>query len=796
MCARAKREFKSLSHVGSNAGDLGHAKNLGRAAMGISQISPNARRNGRGTRCVRQYPIEPLESRTLFSSGTLDPGFGRDGTVSIERFPIDSYDFDMTLMAVQPDGKILVAGDVSRGLDDDNDDNDVQATAVIRLNGNGSIDRQFGTRGAAILDDWEITAVALQPDGKIIIATGGIGVTRLHPDGSIDTAFGNAGTASTDYDRVFASAAVAILPDGRIVVGGTSFKVNDSAQGSEYDFALTAYLPDGRPDPSFGAGGPDGDGNVRTDVIGSKDWLEDLAVQPDGRIVAVGTTENGTLFNDFAVVRYLPDGGLDPSFGRRDNPGRALVNFGFLGVQSADNASAVALQPDGKIIVAGSTRTPTLLTSNFALARLTDSGQPDTSFGDGKGLPGDSFGTPSGRVITEFGKGFDFAYGVLLQDDGRIIVAGLVDAQTRWGQWKDYDRGLTDWYGRLHHSVVGLARYTDSGKLDGKSVDPFDKAVDPVDPFGDDGTGLLRLDYGRSVDVFKAMAFQPDGGLIVAAWPVDLGVASSNVISRLNVQDPRAIPQPASGVNLVAREIAGSLPPSVIGGSRGKGVSVVVANEGTEAARGEVNLALFASSDTTVGDDDTLIAEVPIRVNLKAGRAKAFKLKFDYPSLPDGSYYLLARADGANAIVEQNESDNDVASSQPVVMGAPFVDLGLVGPVTAPTDIRPGRKSRVSVEVRNNGNIATGRYDVLVNVFASADGTVDGSDRRLVQVAKRLSLKPGATRILRLSVPILEDAAGAPFFMVVELQPVPPAPDTNASNNTAATSAAVGVFLP
>src|SRR5207245_5340246 len=157
-------------------------------------------------------------------------------------------------------------------------------------------------------------------------------------------------------------------------------------------FALARYNADGTLDPSFGGGG-----RVLTNFAG-RDEASALALQSDGKIVVAGFSGAGGR-QDFAVARYNPDGSLDPSFG---SGGRVLTDFG-----GDDEAAALALQSDGKIVVTGFSFSDAG-GSDIALARSNPDGTLDASFGSG------------GRVLTDFG----LASGLVLQSAGRIVGAG------------------------------------------------------------------------------------------------------------------------------------------------------------------------------------------------------------------------------------------------------------------------------------------------------------------------------------------------------------------------------------
>jgi uncharacterized delta-60 repeat protein len=220
--------------------------------------------------------------------------------------------------------------------------------------------------------------------------------------GQLDPSFGVGGTVVTEFPSSYSGArAVAVQADGRIVAAGFAHTNDTILQ----DFAVVRYDASGALDPTFGTGG-----RVRTDFGGRFDEASAVAVQSDGRIVVAGSSSDAT-GSDMAVARYNSDGTLDTSF---DGDGTALVDFG-----SEASARAVAVQPDGKVVLAGWVSHPVgggCCVADFALARLTSAGALDSSF-DG-----------DGQVVTDFlpgaDNGHDAAQAVLVQADGRIVAAG------------------------------------------------------------------------------------------------------------------------------------------------------------------------------------------------------------------------------------------------------------------------------------------------------------------------------------------------------------------------------------
>jgi len=333
-------------------------------------------------------------------SGALDTSFGVGGFATIDFG--SAFDHALAL-TVQPDGKIVVAGDsLSSGTFGNYD------FAVARLTANGALDGGFGTGGKLVTDlagDYDqATAVALDPAGRIVVAgratVGGqsaFAVARYTPAGLLDGTFDTDGKLTTIFSIGSADAnALAIDPAGRILLAGL---VVDDTRAGNADFALARYLPSGALDPSFGAGGI-----VTTDLGRNDEHAQALALDAAGRIVVAGYSADFVgPASDFAVIRYTPAGALDAAFG---TAGIALVDF----ANGADQAFALALQADGAITVAGGTATA--METRFALARLTPAGALDTTFG------------AAGRVVTDIGEYDDVASAIAIDAQGRLIVAG------------------------------------------------------------------------------------------------------------------------------------------------------------------------------------------------------------------------------------------------------------------------------------------------------------------------------------------------------------------------------------
>jgi uncharacterized delta-60 repeat protein len=265
--------------------------------------------------------------------------------------------------------------------------------------------------------------------------------------GQLDTGYGDGGRVLLPVGDDALATAFALQPDDRALIAGTAIV------GGEERFALARLTPQGTPDRTFGSGG------VVTNRVGvGVNALFALFVAPDGKIVTAGTADPGTGNTGFAVARYLPDGTLDPSFGDH-----GTVVTSFLGTPEA-----VAVQPDGKIVVAGGHIKQPSLQLEFGLARLEADGDLDPSFGNG------------GTQTTSFPTGVSEALGLALDQQGRIVVAGAA--------------------GQLGHTTFALARYLNGGDLD------------PT--FGADG--LVTTPLGDGAAVADALAIQPNGRIVAA----------------------------------------------------------------------------------------------------------------------------------------------------------------------------------------------------------------------------------------------------------------------------------------
>jgi uncharacterized delta-60 repeat protein len=307
------------------------------------------------------------------ADGTLDSAFGELGKVMTD---FDNGDDFGRSVAVQSDGKILVAGyTIGAG----------KRFAVARFHENGALDTTFGVTGKITVpvgSSAEGYSVALQGDGKIVVAgtcwsgnSNHFALPRIQTEGTLDTEFGGTGTVITSIGSSSRARGVAVQADGKIVAAG------EASTGSASDFAVARFRLDGTPDTSFG-----GTGKIMTPVSSGTDVGHALAVQSDGKIIVAGYS--GAYPNDdFALVRYYSDGSLDTGFG---SAAKVLTSVG----SSSDVVWAVAVQNDGRIVVAGHALTDGRF--HFALARYLST--PELPVLSGLSLSGPASVAAAGRA--------------------------------------------------------------------------------------------------------------------------------------------------------------------------------------------------------------------------------------------------------------------------------------------------------------------------------------------------------------------------------------------------------------
>ncbi|PYE52999.1 delta-60 repeat domain-containing protein [Deinococcus yavapaiensis] len=332
-------------------------------------------------------------------------------------------------------------------------------TITITVNStSGLLDTTFGTGGKVTTPVGTSTddarTLVMQPDGKLVAAgytfngsNFDFALVRYNSNGTLDTTFGSGGKITTpigtSHDVAFA---LVVQSDGKLVAAGYT------SNGTNDDFALVRYNSNGSLDTTFGT-----NGKVTTDFGMSADFAYALVVQPDGKLVAAGATYNGSN-SDLALVRYNSNGSLDTTFG---TSGKVTTPIGT----SDDQAHALVMQPDGKLVAAGQASNGS--NNDFALVRYNSNGTLDTTFGSG------------GKITTT---SYGIAHALVMQSDGKLIAAG----ETYNGSTYDF----------------ALVRYNSNGTLD--------------TTFG--ANGKVTPPVGTSQDRAYALVMQPDGKLVAAGY--------------------------------------------------------------------------------------------------------------------------------------------------------------------------------------------------------------------------------------------------------------------------------------
>ncbi|MGB7926224.1 MAG: delta-60 repeat domain-containing protein [Pyrinomonadaceae bacterium] len=508
------------------------------------------------------------QARAQSASNGLDPTFGGDGIVTTRFFnhpntQLDSQDRASDLV-IQPDGKIVVAGTTRRGIIELTSD-----FAVARYDEDGRLDKTFDSDGKQKIDfgtqGSSASAVALQTDGKIIVAgsqsalrqppyyfTYDFALARLNSNGRLDPTFGTGGKVVTDFaGGIDFASDVAIQPDGKIVLVGYA---NPDYQGHT-SLALARYNSDGSLDQTFGAGGK------VTKELDDFVSVQSVVIQSDGKIL-VGVASfvirvAPPYHTDFYLARYNSDGSPDTTFG----PDGLLTTEFYI--------SGLALQPDGKIVGAGS------LGKSFAVARYNSDGSPDTTFnGDGKQTTNFSQDTQVEDVI--------------ILPGGKIVVAGHLP----------FSVVTIPSEGPRAGDDFALARYNSDGS--------------PDRTFDHDGKLVTDL-FSCSYDSLAAAAAQGDGKIVVVG-----GVSGI----RFHQVDFAVARYPLDATSSAPRLMSLKLNlPRVYNYN---GSQIVAPVTGGDSVIGTVRLCSRAPSNVVITITDSLAsANAPASVTIPAGKLEA-----------------------------------------------------------------------------------------------------------------------------------------------------------------------------
>jgi len=387
---------------------------------------------------IGAYPDNPLQTCTVTNgSGTISGA----SVTNVEITCTSIYTVGGTVSGLTGSGLVLK----NNGGDDLSIAADGSFTFASKIADGNTYAVTVGTQPSGQ------TCVLTNPSGTISGANVTNVAVQCGTPGSLDATFGTGGIITTSIGTSNDwGEDIAMQTDGKIVVAGSTFGI-----GSNSDFAVARYNTDGSLDTTFGTGG------IVTTSISIGDKANAVAIQSDGKIVAAGYSNNGSL-TSFALIRYNANGSLDTTFGT----GGIVTNTIVSGYS---NASGIAVQADGKIVLAGSCNDGSKL--DFAVARYTANGSLDTTFGT------------NGVVATSVGSTSDIANSVAIQPDGKIILAGASSNSS-------------------YNSDFALVRYTADGLLD--------------TTFGTGGVVVTAIVSGN--DTPYTVAVLTDGKIIAAGY--------------------------------------------------------------------------------------------------------------------------------------------------------------------------------------------------------------------------------------------------------------------------------------
>jgi uncharacterized delta-60 repeat protein len=429
--------------------------------------------------------------------GDLDPEFDGDGKVILD---VAGGNDSASALVIQPDGKLLAAGFAQVGPS-------AGDYAVVRLLTDGSPDPSFDDDGRAFADFGTISegawGMTLDAQGRILLAgTAGansFGLARFSPAGELDPSLAGDGTQIADFGGLGSSARdVVVYPSGDIGV------VGHNRTGSAYDFAAARLLDNGDYDNSFA-----GDGKAVVDLGTDFDVGSAGALQPDGKLLIGGVT--GSPGFDCGVAR-LTDSGL-PDLGGFNAPGFALFDTG-----AKDNCEALALDADGRVLMAGRAESPL---STFLIERLLSDATPDGSFAGSGFVTGT---IPANNALSS----------VALSPDGKIVAAGYVS--------RELDEFM-------------VLRLNPDGTLDPS--------------FSEDGIAMANFDADAYASEVAAL---PDGDIVVAGSTLASGPGTGDMVLARFEGGPLTVDLTAKGKQRVGKLRAAlwcSLPCQVT--ARGKG---------------------------------------------------------------------------------------------------------------------------------------------------------------------------------------------------------------------------------
>ncbi|MGH9117843.1 MAG: hypothetical protein ACRD0A_08170 [Acidimicrobiales bacterium] len=505
--------------------------------------------------------FEGCESRLGFvlrrdEDGRLDTGFGgnRSSCAGFAKPGVVHFNHPVHGVTVDSGGRVLAVGE-------DFDGGTGAFGVVARLTPDGAADPTFGNgfpvRIDAPDDGIELRAVAVDDEDRIVaVGTGddfqaSLGrlfemiVVRLLPDGSPDPSFNDGEPVQIPLDLGQAEGrAVAVAPDGKIVVAGSRFEIADNVCCGQ--LVVARLNEDGSPDEGFGSGDDDSPGVLFETIGDAVNRASGVAVRPDGRIVVGGLAADEPASPFATVLQVLADGSRDPSF----------ADDGLFTTRDTFPASVggLALDDTGNVVVAGGTTSGDVL-----VARLTAAGEPDAAFG------------AAGLVLTDLGGG-EAAAGVALDGQGRIVIGGGVDDE----------RGSRVLAAR-YHPVTVVAPEPEEPEPDPEEPadPPPPPVVTPTVTFNPrvgragettvaTGTGFppgatVTFDWSQGIDSIPPTTAGPDGTFILSVLVLPSETFGNRTLTAATTDPATGLPLTAAAPYLVA---AGTTQPGDFVGRR------------------------------------------------------------------------------------------------------------------------------------------------------------------------------------------------------------------------------------
>lgn len=640
----------------------------------------------------------------------------------------------------------------------------------------GSLDPAFGQAGQVALSaNTAGGVVGIDSAGRIYLLNGS-NVTRLTPAGAVDPTYGTAGTLTINIGPGVTPDAVAVQPDGRLIVGGTvQVGQGVDANGSispEINALLARVNLDGTVDSTFGSSGRD------TIMLDRDTRIDGVAVMSDGKILVLaddyyGIGDLDEVHDHPNLLRFQSDGTPDPTFGSG-----GTVQFQPPGLIFS-TPSAFGVAPDGHILVSGSGADEQLgLVDIHFVVRFTSAGAFDPTFGTG-GVETGHTGTPrpepdggvlllgtgsgnwsiqrltgngfidlafgnSGTVTTNVGipgnpgaPTTNSMYGAAILPDGSILAAGYVS----------------------QFSQLAIVHYLPNGQIDpafaqqGRELHPFPQA-------------------SASGSIFV----EPDGKVLVQSGTELL----------------RIIPPSSNGTatppNVVASAFHASGLGSVVLTGQKATATLTVANAGNAAVHAQVELRIVASTSFNSSGIDlssaTELAALTRTLRLARGQSRTFRFRIKIPATLEPGTYELAGAVIPVGSLAAVGIGTQTAVGPVFEVPPPTADLALTFG-SRPALLRPGRPASVTLLLKNLGNAAAaGTVDL--SLYTSTDRVLDPSDVTLVAITGYpINLAPGRPRRVRLSVRVGSDVPPGNYYLIASAAPNVQPSDSDPADNTA-----------